>query len=242
MKHILLTISSIFIIFHSGLSQVKESEDLRILFHGLVIDASTFSPISNTQIMINRAFSSISGENGTFSFYVNRNDTIVFKSLGYKPTMLYVSDTLIGRDFITGIYMNSDTLSIGEVIIIPRYSNLKSEILNAKSKTPSIMENARYNVAVSAYQGRNSQNVLGDPANNYAVIKNQQKVNAYERGGIPSDMIVGLNFLTLIPCGYLLIRSLQEQPEHPPALTPQLNDKDVEQIHKKYLETLKQRK
>jgi hypothetical protein len=242
MKHILLTISSIFLICHSGLSQVKESEGLRILFQGLVIDASTFSPISNTQIMINREFSSISGENGTFSFYVNRNDTIVFKSLGYKQTMLYVSDTIVGREFIIGIYMNSDTLSIGEVIIIPRYSNLKSEILNAKSKTPSTMENARYNVAISAYQGRNSQNVLGDPASNYAALSHLQKVKAYERGGIPSDGIIGLNFLTLIPCGYLLIRSLQGLPEHAPALTPQLSDNEVDQIHQKYLESLRQRK
>ena len=242
MKHFLLTVSSIFIICHSGFSQVREREDLRILFKGLVIDASTFSPISNTQILINRSFSSISSETGAFSLYVNRNDTIVFKSLGYKQTMLYVNDTIVGREYIAGIYMNSDTLSIGEVIIIPGYSNLKSEILNAKSKTPSTMENARYNVAISAYQGRNSQNVLGDPDNNYAALSHQQKVDAYERGGIPSDMIVGLNFLTLIPCGYLLIHSLQGPPEHAPALTPQLSDKEVDQIHKKYLETLRQRK
>jgi hypothetical protein len=199
------------------------------------MDAKTLSPIANSQIMINRAFSSVSGNDGTFAFYVNRNDTVVFKSLGYKSTILYISDTLTGREFIAGIYMNSDTLSIGEVVIVPRFTNLKSEILNARTKTPAIMENARYNVAISAYQGRNSQNKLGDPAANYELLRQKQKVDAYERGGIPSDKMVGISPLLLIPAAYLLIHGL---PEKPAPLTPQLNNQEVDQIHKKYLEML----
>jgi len=204
-----------------------------------VMDASTFSPLANSQIDINRAFSSVSDEDGTFSFYVNRHDTVVFSSLGYKPVILYVSDTLTGREFNAGIYMHTDTLSIGEVVIVPRFTNLKSEILNARSKTPSTMENARYNVAVSAYQGRNSQNKLVDPADNYAHLRQKQKINAYEKGGIPSDQIVGISPLLLIPAAYLLIKGIQEKPA---PLSPQLNDSDIDQIQKKYLETLKQRR
>jgi hypothetical protein len=181
MKRIFFVILSICIVIQSGLSQEKENAGIRILFYGLVMDASTLSPLANSQIIINRAFSSVSGNDGTFAFYVNRNDTVVFKSLGYKSTILYVSDTLTGREFNAGIYMNSDTLSIGEVVIVPRLTNLKSEILNARSKTPATMENARYNVAVSAYQGRNSQNRLGDPATNYELLRQKQKVDAYER-------------------------------------------------------------
>ncbi|MCX6255973.1 MAG: hypothetical protein NTV31_16085 [Bacteroidia bacterium] len=239
MKRILLFIFSFFIIIHSGFGQGKGNSAIRILFHGLVMDASSLSPIANSQIIINRTFSSVSGEDGTFAFYVNRNDTVVFKSLGYKSTILYVSDTLTGREFIAGIYMNSDTLSIGEVVIVPRFTNLKSEILNARSKTPPTMENARYNVAVSAYQGRISQNKLGDPITNYELIRQKQKVDAYERGGIPSDKMVGISPLLLIPAAYLLIHGL---PEKPAPLKPQLTNQEVDQIQKKYLETLKQRK
>jgi hypothetical protein len=237
MKHLLFTVVSIFIFLQSGLTQV--TEDTKILFRGLVIDASTFSPISNTQIMINRAFSSISGEDGTFSFYVTRLDTIIFKSLGYKQSTLLVSDTLKGQEFITGIYMNSDTVSIGEVVIVPKYTNLKSDILNARSKTPANMENAKYNVAISAYQGKTSQNVLGDPANNYAVIAQRQKIDAYEKGGIPSDRIAGISPLLLIPAAYLLIHGL---PEKPPAMRPQMTDQEVSEVHRKYLETHSQKK
>lgn len=239
MKSIFFIILSICILNQAGFSQGKENAGIRILFHGLVMDANTLSPLASSQIMINRAFSSVSGNDGTFAFYVNRNDTVVFKSLGYKSTILFVSDTLTGREFIAGIYMNSDTLSIGEVVIVPRLINLKSEIMNAKTKTPATMENARYNVAVSAYQGRNSQNKLGDPASNYELLRQNQKVDAYERGGIPSDKMVGLSPLLLIPAAYLLLHGL---PEKPAPLKPQLSDQEVDQIQKKYIETLKQRK
>ncbi|MCX6321181.1 MAG: hypothetical protein NTX93_05150 [Bacteroidia bacterium] len=239
MKSIFFIILSICILNQAGFSQGKENAEISILFHGLVMDANTLSPLANSQIMINRAFSSVSGNDGAFAFYVNRNDTVIFKSLGYKSTILFVSDTLTGREFIAGIYMNSDTLSIGEVVIVPRLTNLKSEILNTRSKTPTTFDNARYNVAVSAYQGRNSQSKLGDPATNYAHLSQKQKVDAFERGGIPSDKMVGLSPLLLIPAAYLLIHGL---PEKPAPLKSQLSDQEVDQIQKKYIETLKQRK
>jgi hypothetical protein len=223
----------------SGFSQEKANTGLRILFHGLVMDANTLSPLANSQIMINRAFSSVSGTDGAFSFYVNKNDTVLFRSLGYKPATLYVSDTLSGNEFITGVYMHADTLSVGEVVIVPRFRNLKSEIMNSGSKTPSTFDNAKYNVAISGYQGRNSTSQLGDPANNYSVLVQKQKVDAYERGGIPSDKILGLSPLLLIPAGYLLIKGL---PEKPAPMKSQLTDQEIDQIHRKYLETLNKRK
>jgi hypothetical protein len=239
MKRFVLILSSIFIFFCSGSAQIKENADNKILFRGLVIDASTFSPISNSQIMINNAFSSVSGVDGSFLFYVNRNDTVTFKSLGYKESVLHISDTLRGAEFVAGIYMNSDTVSIGEVVIVPGYSNLRSEIMNAKSMTPAGIENARYNVAVSAYQGKNSQNTLGDPQNNYALISQKHKIDAFEKGGIPSNNIVGLNVLMLLPAAYLLLHGL---PENAAPYRPQLTDQEVAQLHKKYLEIMKGKK
>jgi hypothetical protein len=239
MKRLLLIISSVILLIHSGLGQVKDNSEFRILFRGLVIDATTLSPISNSQIMINNSFSSLSREDGSFSFYVNKFDTVVFRSLGYKQSVMYISDTLKGREFISGIFMNNDTVSIGEVIIMPGYSNLKSEILNAKSELPANMENARYNVAVSAYQGKNSQAVLGDPENNYNVISQRQKINAFEKGGIASEHIVGFNPLIFLPAAYILLHGL---PEKAPPLAPELTNDEVEKINKRYLESVRKLK
>jgi hypothetical protein len=239
MKRFVLIVYSIFVFYYSGSGQLKENADGKILFRGSVFDASTFSPVSNSQIMINNAFSSVSGIDGSFSFYVNRNDTVIFRSLGYKESVLHISDTLFGREYITGIYLNTDTLTIPEVVILPGYTNLRSEILNAKSKEPTAMDNARYNVAVSAYQGKNSTGVLGNPDDNYAAINQKRKIDAFEKGGIPSNNMVGLNALILIPAAYLLLHGL---PENAGPYKPQLTDQEVAQVHKKYLETHKQRR
>jgi hypothetical protein len=240
MKRVVLIFSSIFIFFHSGFGQVKENGDLQILFRGLVMDATTLAPVSNSQIMLNNTFSSVSGLDGSFLLYVTRNDSVTFRSLGYKESVLHISDTLKGTEFIAGIYLNSDTLSIGEVIIVPAYKNLKSEILNAKTIAPPNMDNARYNVAVSAYQGKNSQSLMGDPIQNYAVINQRQKTDAFEKGGIPSNNMVGLNALLFLPAyAYMLLNKPDETVAPMPA---RLTDQEVAQLHKRYLERHKQKK
>ncbi len=205
----------------------------RILFHGIVMDKSTFSPISNTQISVNHDFSAVSSTDGSFSIIVYKNDTVLFKQLGYKSSSWFVSDTLKGNEFVAGIYMPADTVSIGEVIIVARNSNLRFEIMNSPSKVPATIENARYNVAISAYQGRTTTGKLGDPSANYNLIMQKQKVYAQERGGIPSDKIVGFNPLILLPAAYLLIHGL---PEKPDAMEKEITKEELGQIREKYLE------
>lgn len=164
MKQHLFTILFIAGVLQYASGQGNDSTRIRILFQGVVFDASTLKSIANTQIFLNRSFSSISDEKGAFALYAFVRDTVIFKSLGYKPTSVVIGDSLAEKQYLAGIYMKTDTLQIGEVVIIPRLGNLRSEILNSKSRIPEQMENARYNVAVSAYQGRNSTGRLGDPA------------------------------------------------------------------------------
>lgn len=238
-KRILTTLVTIFLIVNSGFSQEIGNQGSRILFRGLVKDASTLLPITNSQIIINGSSSYITEGNGAFAIYVYPNDTIIFKSLGYKSIILNVGDTLRGREFVTGVFMNSDTLLIGEVIIISKFINLKSEILNAKSKTPSTYDNARYNVAISAYQGRTSLGSLGTPADNYSLLAQRQKINAFEKGGIPSDRMIGFSPLLIAPVVYLLIKGT---PEKPAPFVPELTDQEINQLQKKYLETVAKKK
>ena len=197
MKQRFLFIVILILLRQSCICQENHSSGARILFNGIVMDANTFVPVSNSQILINRAFTSVSSGDGTFALFVNSFDTVLFKHIGYKTTLFFVSDTLAGKEFMAGIFMTNDTVSIGEVVIVPRFVNLKSEIMNSPSKVPSIMDNARYNVAISAYSGRTTQGKLGDPASNYGLLRERQKINAYEKGGIPSDKIVGLGAILL---------------------------------------------
>lgn len=235
MKRLCLILSSLVLLIQISYSQVGLDSGKGILFHGLVIDAGTLSPIPNSQIYINKSMTAVSGPDGSFNFYVNRTDTVIFNSLGYKPTIFQISDTLQGAEFNAGIYMKTDTVDIGGVIIVPKQLNLRSEIMNAPPRTPTIMDNARSNVAISAYQGRTTQSQLGDPLDNYAVISQKQKTMAYEKGGIPSEQTVALNPFIIIPAAYLLIKGF---PEKPSPMKSTLTPAEVDQIHRKYLESI----
>lgn len=232
---ILIVVSSINICF----SQKGMQGAVPILFRGVVLDASSHTRLGSSQIVINRSRSAISAEDGTFSFYAYKKDTILFSMLGYKPASLIVNDTLSGNEFLTGVYLETDTLLIGEVIIVPKLTNLKAEIMNPRITSDARLENARSNISIASYQGRTGQAKFGDPGVNYEFLRQKQKIDAYERGGIPSDKILGLSPLMLIPAAYLLLHGLPERPAPP---KPQISSKDLDELQKKYMESLRNRK
>jgi hypothetical protein len=235
MKKYSIILIIFFLLINSLSGQVLKDTDSRILFHGLVMDAVTLDPLQGSQIMINGSFTSLSDNEGKFAFYINRRDTVVFSMLGYKSAVFNISDTLTAREFIAGVYLHTDTLAIEEVVIIPRISTLKSEMFTSHPETSQILENAKYNLEVSSYQGRVSQGKLGDPSLNYEVMRQQQRVNAYTKGQIPPDRIVGISPLMIIPATYLLMNGL---PGKPPPLKPQLTEQEVDELHRKYLEKI----
>ena len=235
MKTPCLILLLLLIFTYSGFSQVELAFGKSIQLRGLVQDAATLAPLGHSQIIINRSFRAASDENGSFSISVNKRDTVVFSLLGYKPEILYVSDTLTGPEFMVGVYMNSDTLSIGEVIIIPRLLSLKSEILKAPAIVDPEMENAKYNMEIAAFQGRVTTGNLVDGSSNYSLIRSQLRTNAYEKGGIPSSQMVQLSPLLLIPAAYLIMNGL---PEAPAPMKSNLTKEELDQIHRKYLETV----
>jgi hypothetical protein len=239
MKKIWFILFMILIYCSEGLSQVEKVAESKILFSGIVRDAFTLTPLPNAQIKINRSFVSASNENGTFALRVSKRDTVVFTLLGYQTASFCVSETLTGSEFMAGVYLKTDTLTIGEVIIMPRMQNLKFDILKVPPAASPELENAKYNLEVAAYQGKVTTGSLGDPSSNYSLIRSQFRTNAYEKGGIPSSRMVQLSPLLLVPAAYLLMNGL---PENPAPMKSNLTRQELEQIHRKYLETLQMKK
>lgn len=219
--------------------QIEKKTDDIILFRGVVIDADNLSPLAGTNISINNNYFSVSREDGSFNFAVIRGDSVRFSRVGYKTTLLTVSDTLPGKEYIAGVYMHPDTVSISEIIILPGLANMKNELLNAKTEVSTAVENARNNVAIAAYQGKYYQGRLGDPASNYEVLRQKQKTDAYEKGGIPSDRIAAVSPFLLIPAASLLLNGL---PPGPDSFRGNLTGEEIEIIHKKYLDILRRKK
>ncbi len=233
---LLLLLSMTSVLFCSG--QAGNDREGRLLFRGIVRDASTMSPLPKSQIFINSTFISASDTSGEFSFMVNRNDTVLFRLLGYKAARFFVSDTLSGSEFVAGVNLHTDTISIDEVIIVPKLSNLKSTILNAPIQVNPELENAKYNLAVAAYQGKVTTGNLGDPSANYQLLRQNLLQEASEKGGIPSDKMVGLSPFSVLPLAYLIFKGL---PQSPPAMKQSLTKDEIDQINKKYLESARKK-
>jgi hypothetical protein len=230
---------SLLLLYLSNVSGQKDEKGDKILFRGVVLSASSGERLAGSKFYINKALSGSSRDDGTFSFFAFKHDTIIFDMLGYKATHLIVLDTLKAKEFIAGVYLQSDTIEIGEVVIIPNLSGLKAEMMNPPRLTDQKLDNAVTNLNIASYQGRVSQGKMSDPYSNYDALREQQKVNAYEKGQISSSRIAGINPFMLLPAAYLLLHGLPEKPAPP---SQSLSSKELQDLNKKYFEQKKIKK
>jgi len=184
---------------------------------GVVIDAITEEIISNAQYSISGKGGGVTDAFGQFLLFARQGDSVEFRMVGYKSSVLTLDESIIAASYITLIAMVTDTLQIGEIIIFPQLASLRtiansSTILDSKE-----YENARNNIALGVHQGLTGQSRLGDPATNYAVLLEKHKIEAYEKGGIPSDKMVTLSPFMIIPAYYLLMNGLPDPPRAPKA-------------------------
>jgi hypothetical protein len=142
-----------------------------------------------------------------------------------------VNDTLRAREYTAGIYLTADTTMIPAVIVIPRLGNIRAEIMADRPVQNQEIINATNNLRMAVYQGLTNDPELGDPVTNYEILRQRQRMEAYEKGQIPSSQMVGLSPFTLIPLIYMLVAGPPENPD-PPA--PHISARDMNylrQVH-----------
>ena len=211
-----LTLLFFFILSAAFLTQeVAAQQSESILFHGVIIDAETREPLTGAHFIIDERAAGAADLKGMFSLYAHPYDTITFTCVGYRPYSLIVSDTLRAKEYVTGIWLTTDTVMIPSVVVIPRLGNLRASIMAEPPAADQQMINAANNLKISTYQGLTGSNELGDPIVNYELIRQKQRYEAYEKGQIPSSQMVALSPLALIPLIYILANGLPENPEPP---------------------------
>ncbi len=86
-----------------------------------------------------------SDHRGIFSIISIPGDTVFFSAIGYKSTLLTIPLTISGNHFITDVIMVTDTIMIGEVLVLPwkTYSEFKRAVIENKPVDP-LMENMEY--------------------------------------------------------------------------------------------------
>lgn len=106
-------------ILSAGLSAQSEDEDL-IQFSGVAVSMDSLAPVPFATILVkgqNRG--TTSDYYGYFSFVAKKGDTLVFSSVGYRPSEFYVPDSLSGNRYSLIHSMLRDTIELETVNIYP---------------------------------------------------------------------------------------------------------------------------
>jgi len=182
LKKILLILFSLI-----SLLQVSRSQDDERLIQlsGFVRD-EYLQPMQFVHILIaNKARGTISDTKGMFSFIVQANDTIIFSAVGYKRTGLVIPDTLETFNYPVDVLMDSDTIEIREVIILPwkTYQEFKQAFL-ALELPDDDLQRAFHNLAMIHRQIHNPD-ADPDPDLNYQYHLREQYNATYTKGQTP---------------------------------------------------------
>ncbi|MDA3867202.1 MAG: carboxypeptidase-like regulatory domain-containing protein [Salinivirgaceae bacterium] len=100
----------------SAFAQLVQKDSIQ--FSGVVFDENRKS-MSNAHILINSKKGALTSPSGFFNINVNANDTVTFSYVGYKKYDFIVPDTMQQRQYITGVFLTTDTLTLSEVIVLP---------------------------------------------------------------------------------------------------------------------------
>ena len=83
-------------------------------------------------IVLNRGMGTIADHKGMFSFVAQTNDTIIFRSVGYKQTGITIPANLEEVNYHIAIHLQTDTIYLPEVEIYPwaTYEEFKEAFVN----------------------------------------------------------------------------------------------------------------
>lgn len=219
----------------SASGQQVAKERASVLITGVVIDGATENGIANAQYFARRGGGGVTDNQGYFSLFTRTGDTIEFRMVGYRPAFIAVDESLIASSYLAMIAMVTDTMQVGEIVILPQLPDLRT-IATAPSVLDSKeYENARRNITVGVFQGLTTEQQMVDARANYDVIRRRHTINAFEKGGIPSSQMVAVSPFMIVPALYLLMNGLPEEPKVPPA---RISNKDLDRLRKAWRDNI----
>ncbi|MBA7554787.1 hypothetical protein ES705_47422 [subsurface metagenome] len=139
-------------------------------------------------LVLNNYRGTITDKDGKFSFVTEKNDSVMFSSLGYKRKIITIPDNLKEPFLTMDIILATDTFMIAEVEIYPwkSYEEFKEAFLNLKLPDDD-MDNARKNIALLK-----TQIILDETPSaraNFQHILDQQYKETFRQGQYPTYQI-----------------------------------------------------
>lgn len=121
---------------------------------GIVLDADSLHAMSNVHIISHKKKGAITDAFGQFSFKINKRDTLTFSYMGFKDFIFVVPDTLKIHNYIAGIILNKDTVSLSEVIILPWMNKKQFKQQFIKNEPDRNTVNATRNLQIAGHAAR----------------------------------------------------------------------------------------
>ncbi|HYW96035.1 MAG TPA: hypothetical protein VE870_10640 [Bacteroidales bacterium] len=185
-KSFLILTFSIFI-FTGTVAQAQA--DTLIQFSGVIRNLK-YEPVPNAHVIdISRRTGTTSNSEGVFSFIVTPSDSILFRSVGYKNTLVIIPDTIETAHYPRDVYMLNDTIHLAEVKIFPwkTYEDFKVAFLNLELPDQD-HKNAVKNIEL--IKAQLNMDFEPDADLSYKNAMNQQYEKLYYNGQYPTIPIL----------------------------------------------------
>ena len=137
----------LFVIIFLQSTFIFSQNDSIIQLSGMVVN-DTLEPLPFTNIIIiSKNQGTISNFYGFFSFAIDKSDTILFSSVGYKPILISFVDSLYKENYYVDIKMEMDTIFLRQIDVFPwpTFQQFKHAFVSLKIPDDDL-ERARKNI------------------------------------------------------------------------------------------------
>lgn len=154
-------------------------------FSGYVKDVESGSIVPYAAVYIQyKNQGTITGPDGFFTFAAAKGDTIMIKSLGYKPFKVVIPEDVEGTSFSREILLERELIELTGVTIrpLPEPNQLRQAMVNLDIPD-NLAELAQQTIANSIISDEIERNTRYDGAENYNQYVKQQTEYYYSRFG-----------------------------------------------------------
>jgi hypothetical protein len=168
----------------------RKDPDL-IQFSGVIVDGDNLKPIPFTNIIIKNSYrGTMSDYYGFFSIVAQKNDTILFSSVGYKRAEYVIPDSLDEDRYSLIQMLFSDTIVLRETVIYPwpTREQFRDAFLNLRVPDDDY-DRAMKNLALAELRERGKHMPM-DGSMNFRNSMQQHQQRLYYAGQFPPNNLL----------------------------------------------------
>jgi len=190
-RFFLLILLAFFLVATSYSQNIPEKEKDLIQFSGIIVTSDSLKPVPYVNILIKNSFRGTTSDFfGYFSFVAEEGDTLMFSSIGFKPSRFIVPDSLSTNRYSLIQIMLIDTILLPATFIYPwpTKEQFRQAFLNLEIPDDD-MERAKKNLALLEMHERFKVQGM-DASMNYKNYMQEQTSKLYYAGQYPPNNLL----------------------------------------------------